>query len=101
MKASEIKALAQQEANLHKTKKVLKTRSNGEVFAEYDYVPVKKVHITVAQNGGMGAFPDLNDEDLEKLKDYCLEKNLSLHEFEHEVEAESKAESKRKKSNED
>lgn len=86
MKASEIKAIAAHEASLHKTKKVLKTRSDGEKFAEYDYVPVKTVHVTVSQSGSCGAFPDCTPEDVARLTDYCMEKNLSLHEFTHSVE---------------
>ena len=92
LKAADTKAIAQIVANNHKLKKVLKTRSTDKEFATHDLVPVKKVHVLMP---AQAAFIDLNEEEEHRLADYAMEKDQSIHIFEHEEEVEVKERKKR------
>jgi|GEM_PF-2487917 len=85
--AAQTKAIALEVANMHKTKKVIKKNLKPEDMDRNDTVSVKKVHVLMPSQG---AFIDLNEDEENKLRDYAMEKDQSIHVFEHELDVKSK-----------
>lgn len=98
LKAADTKAIAQSIAELHTVKKVVKPNLKPDEMNRHDYVPVKTVHVLMPSRG---AFVDCTPEDEEKLKDYAMENDQSIHVFTHEEIAAEKEEIKAKKAKKD